>query len=283
MKLMLLYAIILSAVSDAKLYLNVIIGMTIAFVILFTAIIVMRKRIKTLRLIVNTGDNINEEQPIKPKVQEKIEIEAVIKAKPKIGQNKLPDPGLIFKYSLAEENTLEKMITIGQKEGSIKTYSTEIIDNHLSIFIRILDNKREKDIYDLPDQITEEYMIDLRRDSKLLYYYEGMEGFKPMPSKLRIYLKEKPDEMGDPTFKTLDPKQPIRFRLGDRLNSDDKFINGFFEFHLFNKEYKVKTTSGIPKTEKNFFIRLYKVYPGYDTGNVSDEGLYPMIDPFKTA
>jgi len=40
---------------------------------------------------------------------------------------------------------------------------------------------------------------------------------------------------------------------------------------------------GIPKIEKNFMIRLYKIYPGYDTGNPNEDGLYPMIDPYATS
>ena len=30
-------------------------------------------------------------------------------------------------------------------------------------------------------------------------------------------------------------------------------------------------------------IRLYKIYPGYDTGNPNEDGLYPMIDPYATS
>ena len=95
-------------------------------------------------------------------------------------------------------------------------------------------------------------------------------------------IKQDPDEAGDPTFPTLAAKSPIRFRLGDRLSQDGKFINGYFEFHLFTQDYETKTKADIPKTEKNFLIRLYKVYPGYDTGAPTEEGLSPMVDPFTT-
>ena len=194
----------------------------------------------------------------------------------------LPDPGLIFKYSLGKEQVMEKQITIGQVSGNIKTYSTEIIDDHLSLYIRILENRRDQDIYDLPDKITEEYLLDLRRDGKVLFYYPGLDTFKEMGSRERIYIKEQPDEAGDPTFPALEAKQPIRFRIGDRLNQDGKFINGYFEFHLFTQDYNVKTKTDIPKVEKNFLIRLYKIYPGYDTGSPSGDGLFPMVDPFTT-
>ncbi len=199
-----------------------------------------------------------------------------------VAPKELPDPGLIFKYSLAKENVMEKTVTIGQKQGNIKTYSTEIIDDHLSVSIRIMENRRDKDIYDLPDTIVEEYLLDFRRDGKALIYYQGLEGYREMGSRERIYLKEEPDVTGDPTFPKLDAKQPIRFRVGDRLNQDGKFISGFFEFHLFTQDYQVSTKAGIPKIEKNFLIRLYKIYPGYDTGAPTDDGLYPMIDPFTT-
>ncbi len=199
-----------------------------------------------------------------------------------ISPGSLPDPGLIFKYSLAKEHVLDKSITIGQHEGNIKTYSTEVIDHHLTLNIRIIENRREQDIYDLPDRIFEEYQLDLRRDGKVLLYYPGLQGFREMGSRERIYIKKEPDETGDPTFDQLEAKAPIRFRIGDRLNQDGKFINGYFEFHLFTQDYDVKTQANIPKTEKNFLIRLYKIYPGYDTGSPTDEGLYPMVDPFRT-
>ncbi|MCX7678284.1 MAG: hypothetical protein N2316_03610 [Spirochaetes bacterium] len=199
-----------------------------------------------------------------------------------VSPKELPDPGLIFKYSLAKEDQNEKTIIIGQTEGNIKTYSTEVINNHLAITIRIIENKREQDIYNLPSQIVEEYLLNIRREGKVLIYYPGLENFREMSSRERFYLTQKPDEMGDPTFEKLDPKQPIRFRLGDRLNQDGKFIKGYFEFHLFTQDYEVKTKSGIPKIEKNFLLRLYKIYPGYDTGAPTDDGLYPMIDPFTS-
>jgi hypothetical protein len=201
---------------------------------------------------------------------------------PGVTPKELPDPGLIFKYSLANENVMEKTISIGQRQGQIKTYSTEIIDDHLSLFIRIIENSRERDIYNLPDKIWEEYQIDLRRDGKVLVYYPGLEGFREMGSRERIYIKNQPDETGEPTFPALPAKTPIRFRLGDRLNQEGKFTTGYFEFHLFTQDYDITTKAGIPKTEKNFFIRLYKIYPGYDTGASTGEGLYPMVDPFTS-
>ncbi len=200
----------------------------------------------------------------------------------KVTSKELPDPGLIFKYNLAKEEMNEKTITIGQTEGNIKTYSTEIIDGHLTIFIRIIENKRDQDIYNLPEKIFEEYQLDIRRDGKAMIFYQGLPNFREMGSRERVYVKREPDETGDPTFAAIDAKQPVRFRLGDRLNQDGKFTGGYFEFHLFTQDYEVQTKAGIPKVEKYFLIRLYKIYPGYDTGSPNDDGLYPMVDPFTT-
>lgn len=204
-------------------------------------------------------------------------------AKALVPPKDLPDPGLIFKYSLAQEEVTEKLIVIGQTEGNIKTYSTEVINNHLNISIRIIEDRGSKDIYDLPDKITEQYLLDLRRDGKVLIYYPGLEQYREMGSRERVYLKQRPDEAGDPTLPSIDARQPVRFRLGDRLDMDGKFKGGYFEFHLYTQEYEAKTQMGIPKIEKNFLIRLYKIYPGYDTGAPNADGLYPMIDPYATS
>jgi len=250
------------------------------FVILLMVLIVYLQR----RIIsgYKHGDAPPKKRSILGKKKDKVKETVATATKAKVSPKELPDPGLIFKYSLAKENVQEKLITVGQTEGSIKTFSTEIIDNHLSVLIRIIENRRDRDIYNLPDRIVEEYMLDLRRDGKALVFYQGLEGFKEMGSRERIYIKPQPDETGDPTFPLIPPKSPIRFRLGDRLNQDGKFINGYFEFHLFTQDYDVKTKTGVPKTEKNFLIRLYKIYPGYDTGSPTDDGLFPMVDPYTT-
>jgi len=205
------------------------------------------------------------------------------KAKGAVDPKDLPDPGLIFKYSLAKEDVTEKLITIGQTIGSIKTYSTEIMNDHLNLHIRILENRKEKDIYNLPESIYEEYLLDFRKEGKALIYYPGLDAFRQMGSRERLYIMKEDDPGGDPTFPVIDAKQPIRIRLGERLNQDEKFVNGYFEFHLFTQEYQVKTDAGIPKFEKNFLLRLYRVYPGYDVSSPDNAGLYPMMDPFSSA
>ena len=251
-------------------------------------IIILLLIIVYLQRIAISGYRKGKDSKILPKLskKKKYDDEDVPESKPSaqalVKPKDLPDPGLIFKYSLAKEHVTEKLLTIGQVDGNIITYSTEIIDNHLSINIRIIDNRREKDIYDLPDIIYEEYQLDIRRDGKVLIYFQGLDRFREMGSRERIYIKNDQDEAGEPTFPELKAKSPIRFRIGDRLSQEGKFINGYFEFHLFTQDYEVKTKTDIPKIEKNFLIRIYKIYPGYDTGSPTDEGLYPMVDPFTT-
>lgn len=261
--------------KDIEFYQYILLGSIFVIILLIIIVFLQRRLVVSLR----GGKPPKSAKKIKRREQP---MEATAGTAARISPKELPDPGLIFKYSLAKENVKEKLITIGQFEGNIKTYSTEIIDNHLSIYIRIIENRRDKDIYDLPDIIKEEYQLDLRRDGKILIYYPGLEGFREMGSRERIYIKDKPDEAGDPTLPSIEAKSPIRFRLGDRINQDGKFVSGYFEFHLVNQDYEVKTTVGIPKIEKNFLVRLYKIYPGYDTGSPTGDGLYPMVDPFTT-
>jgi hypothetical protein len=194
----------------------------------------------------------------------------------------LPDPGLIFKYVIAGEPA-EKIITIGQKEGTIKTFSTEIVDHHLTIMIRALDSAKGQDIYNLPDRITETYVLDFRREGKVLIVLPDTKEVREMGARERVYLQDTADESGDPHFPILDPKTPLRFRLGDRLSQEGKFRTGYFEFHLYTKDVEAKTKGGIVKIEKQFFLRLFKIYPGYDTAKQNQDGMFPMVDPFAKA
>lgn len=196
-----------------------------------------------------------------------------------VTQSQLPDPGLLYKYQIGEEGQ-EKYITIGQSEGNIKLFSTETVNDHLSLYIRALENDRDRDIYNLPGEMKQEYMIDLRRNGKVLHVFPGEKKFSQMGSRQKLYIKEEADEFGDPTFPTIEPQNPVRFRLGDRLDQEDRFRNGYFEFHLFTRDLPVETKGGVKKIEKVFFLRLYKIYPGYDTAGADEDGIYPMIDPF---
>lgn len=194
----------------------------------------------------------------------------------------LPDPGLIFKYGI-HGDPAEKIITIGQKEGTIKTYSTEVVDHHLTIMIRALNASKDQDIYNLPELIKEKYVLDFRREGKVLIVLPGSTEVREMNARERILIQDEVDAAGDVNIEAIDPKQPIRFRIGDRLTQEGKFRNGYFEFHLYTKDVEAKTKSGIAIIEKQFFLRLFKIYPGYDTANQTSDGLFPMVDPFAKA
>lgn len=268
--------------KEIEFYKIIIAGSSLAIVILILVVFLQRISLKRSRSAGeaesdSSGAGGSREKAVKSIKQKKVSAVGAV------DHRVLPDPGLIFKFSLAREDVTEKLITVGQTEGSIKTYSTEIMNDHLNIYIRIMDNRKEKDIYNLPDSIYEEYLIDLKREGKALIYYPGLDAFRQMGSRERIYIMKGEDPAGDPAFSDIDPKQPIRIRLGERLNQDEKFVNGYFEFHLFSQEYEVKTEAGIPKYEKNFLLRLYRIYPGYDVSSPGKDGLYPMMDPFSSA
>jgi hypothetical protein len=268
--------------KDIELYKIIITGSVLLIVILVLIVILQRISLAKIGHVEKTAVIPKKTGAAAPAVKNKVNKEKTAGSEA-VSPKDLPDPGLVFKYSLAQENVTEKLITIGQTDGNIKTYSTEIMNDHLSIHIRILENREEKDIYNLPDKIFEEYIVDFRREGKALIYYPGLETFRQMGSREKIFLMREEDPAGDPTFPTIDPKQPIRIRLGERLNQDEKFVNGYFEFHLFNQEYEAKTSAGIKKIEKNFMLRLYRVYPGYDVSSPDANGLYPMMDPFRSA
>lgn len=194
-----------------------------------------------------------------------------------VGARSLPDPGLIFKYSVTGADVSGKTITIGQTEGSIKTFSTEIINDHFIINIRKMDNSKGDYI---TGDIHDEYMIDLKREGKALICMPDSDTFRQMGPVERIYLMKEDDPAGDPTFDTIDPAQPVRFRLGANLNDDEKFANGYFEFHLFTQEFRANTDSDDPRYQKNFMVRLYRIYPGYDVSSPDKNGLFPMIEPY---
>jgi len=251
-----------------------------AIALLFLAVylqymIIRRLKRQLAELLARQGEPVPAPAPNKPAP------EPVVKAAPPVKQKDLPDPGLLYKYILDAQESPEKTITIGQTEGTIRLFSTEIVNDHLSAYFRILENDREKDIYNMPGELSEEYMIDLRRGGKALIVLPGQKQFSQMGSRQRLYIKATPDEMGDPTFPDISPQNPVRIRLGDRLDAEGRFRTGYFEFHLFTKEAVSQTKAGIPKKEKQFFLRLFKIYPGYDTAGADADGIYPMIDPFS--
>lgn len=190
----------------------------------------------------------------------------------------LPDPGLVFKFSLAGKDVKSKQIVIGRKEGSIKTYSTEILENHLDILLRLREDP-DRDIYDTAQQLVQKYSIDLRRSGKVLIHLPGETGFREMGSRERLLIQKERDPEGDANFEHIDAKEPIRLQLGERLRHDGKFVRGYFEFHLFTKPIEIKTGE-YTRLDQDFYLRLFRIFPGYDVAHPTDEGLYPMIDPF---
>ncbi len=188
----------------------------------------------------------------------------------------LPDPGLVFRFDLTKEP--QKRIVVGCTDGTIKTYSTEVLDNHLEIDLRVRKDD-DQDIYDQSKPILQRYQVDLRRGGRVMIYYPGSERFREMDSRERLIIQEEPDTSGDFQFPTLDPKNPIRFQLGDRIRDDGKFVKGYIEFHLFTKPMESEQ-AGYKRVDQMFFVRVFKIFPGYDTAHPNEEGLYPMIDPF---
>ena len=199
---------------------------------------------------------------------------------PKIDPKILPDPGLVYRFDLAKGGETSRRILIGQTEGTVKTFSTEIIDNHLEIEIRVKQDS-DQDIYDQGQMIMQRYQIDFRRGGRVMVYYPGSDRFREMDARERIVIQENPDASGDFQFPQIDPKNPIRFQLGDRLRHDGKFLKGYIEFHFFTKDVEAEV-AGYKRLDRTFFLRVFKIFPGYDTANPNEEGLYPMIDPFIT-
>ncbi|MEQ9366991.1 MAG: hypothetical protein RIF32_22345 [Leptospirales bacterium] len=191
----------------------------------------------------------------------------------------LPDPGLAFRFDMSKGEP-SRRVTIGQREGTIKTYSTQIIDGHLELEIRVKEDPN-RDIYSGAEKIVQSYQVDLRRGARVMIHLPGMERFREMDSRERLLVQPEPDQSGDFQFTGIEPRNPIRFQLGDRLRHDGKFAKGFIEFHLFTKEQETAVGDYI-RIDKLFFLRVYKIFPGYDTAHPDAEGLYPMIDPYIT-
>ncbi|MCR9142278.1 MAG: hypothetical protein NXI24_08495 [bacterium] len=203
-------------------------------------------------------------------------------AKPKsaiVDPKLLPDPGLAFRFDLSRGEG-SRRVTIGQREGTIKTYSTEIIDGHLELEIRVKEDPN-RDIYSGAEKIVQSYQVDLRRGARVMIHFPGMERFREMDSRERLLVQPEPDQSGDFQFTGIAPRNPIRFQLGDRLRHDGKFAKGFIEFHLFTKDQEI-AVGDYTRIDKLFFLRVYKIFPGYDTAHPDEEGLYPMIDPYIT-
>ncbi len=180
-------------------------------------------------------------------------------------QKDLPNPGLTYRFIVSEISP-EKIITIGQKNGTVKTFSTEITDEHLRIRICRISS------WELGNP---GYRVEMQRGGKVLYSLPGFGALREMPHQIQFFI-DCHSPTGEPSFKNLTSKDPLRLRLGDKLTHTQKFLRGYLEFHLFAKE-SAKT----PKTSKEFYLKLFRIYPGYDTASQNEEGLFPMLEPFQ--
>ncbi|PJZ46640.1 hypothetical protein [Leptospira brenneri] len=181
----------------------------------------------------------------------------------------LPNPGLVFKYQVPLNKN--KIITIGQREGNVVTFSTDVLDHHLTIDIEALDVSNLEIL---------SYSLEFRREGKVLIQLPGVRDFREMGVKEKVYISKSLSFEGENCFESFDTNHPIRFRVGNRLGADGKFKVGYFEFHLFNKDVFEKTSSGNKRIEKHFYLKLFKISPGYDTANQTKEGLVPMLTRF---
>lgn len=195
----------------------------------------------------------------------------------------LLDPGLVYRFRLGKDKSLEsqsRRVVIGRHEGQIKTHSTEIIENHLELEFRIRQDP-DRDIYNTDKTLIQKYSVDLRRAGKALIYFPDQDDktFREMNSRQRLLIQSEADAEGDPHFSSIPSGKPLRIQLGDRLRHDGKFVAGYFEFHLFTKAVEVEA-GNYTRMDQDFYLRIYRIFPGYDTSHPSQDGAYPMIDPF---
>ncbi|PJZ87382.1 hypothetical protein CH369_05540 [Leptospira levettii] len=181
----------------------------------------------------------------------------------------LPEPGMIYKYSIPNEG--KRIIVIGQREGNIVTHSTEILDHHLRIDIFPIDVENKEYL---------SYQIEFRREGKVLCQLPNQKDFLEMEMKETIQITKSDFEDGFPIFPSINTETPLRLRLGGRLSVEGKFKIGFFEFHFYTKDILERTSGGTKRIEKQFYLKLYKIFPGYDTARQSRDGVVPMLERF---
>ncbi|BDA77764.1 hypothetical protein LPTSP3_g06940 [Leptospira kobayashii] len=177
--------------------------------------------------------------------------------------NELLNSGLKFKFGVSGFSS-EKTIIVGQSEGTVKTHSTEVTDYHLTIIIR----KRGAS-----------YHLEFRREGKVLILLPGSKQMTEMGARERFTIQKEESEEGYLNFNSIESNEPIRFRLGKTLTEDLKFLGGYFEFHFYTKDSESSHLDG--NKEKYFFLKLYKIYPGYNTAKQNKDGLFPMLEKFE--
>lgn len=181
----------------------------------------------------------------------------------------LPEPGIIYRFSIP--NPGNRLILIGKREGNVITRSTEILDHHLTIDIHPMDIENLEAL---------SYRVELRREGKVLLQLPIEKDFHEMEMKETFYISNVLNSENEINFKGISLTHPIRIKVGGKLSVDGKFKNGFFEFHLFTKDILEKTISGNKRVEKQFYLKLYKIFPGYDTARQSRDGIVPMLARF---
>ncbi|TGL55994.1 hypothetical protein EHQ59_01725 [Leptospira kemamanensis] len=181
----------------------------------------------------------------------------------------LPEPGIIYRFSIP--NPGNRLILIGKREGNVITRSTEILDHHLTIDIHPMDIENLEAL---------SYRVELRREGKVLLQLPTEKEFHEMEMKETFYISNVLNSENEINFESVPLTHPIRIKVGGKLSVDGKFKNGFFEFHLFTKDILEKTISGNKRVEKQFYLKLYKIFPGYDTARQSRDGVVPMLARF---
>ncbi|XDD47139.1 hypothetical protein AB3N60_03370 [Leptospira sp. WS39.C2] len=181
----------------------------------------------------------------------------------------LPEPGTIFKFSIPNDG--KRKIVIGKREGNIITHSSEISDHHLTIDIFPLD---------LSNMETLSYQVEFKREGKALIQLPNQKDFFEMEMKEVVFVSDSPNLQGSPSYSKLELNSPIRFRLGGKLSVEGKFKIGYFEFLLYTKDILERTSLGNKRNEKQFYLKLNKIIPGYDTARQSRDGVVPMLARF---
>ncbi|TGM01437.1 hypothetical protein [Leptospira jelokensis] len=181
----------------------------------------------------------------------------------------LPEPGTVFKFSVP--STSNRIVIIGKREGNIVTRSSEILDHHLTIDI---------EPFDLENTEILSYLVEFRREGKVLIQYPTDKDFHEMEMKESFTISKSIGSTNEKTFDAIHLTHPIRIKVGGKLGLDGKFKNGYFEFHLFTKDILEKTNLGNKRIEKQFYLKLYKTFPGYDTARQTRDGIVPMLARF---
>lgn len=180
---------------------------------------------------------------------------------------------MLFKYSPGGRTGAEKTVTIGANAGSIQTMSTEIVNGHLRLTLRPLRCALSRE-----GSPIEDYEVEMARGGNALVRYPGESAFRVMSLSERLSVGPEPDGglPGAVVVAGVEMDDPVRFRLGGELDADGSFPGGYFEFHLFTRNYELALEEGAVKTARHFFVRVFDINPGYDEASRRNDGLCPM-------